>query len=251
HARDAPALAVAAATDIAFRQFTYNNNLTPARQRDDREGGEVLTGATVELWPTTLLHLGALPGLSLYGRFQIGVNPQPVTIRDSVTGAVMPTALTTSWRSLEVSLHQRWTLANTGTVEVGAGYTSDRYQFTTDGTPTGDAQRAMVPDAAYKAVRIGGRASLLLGRLEPYLTAENRLVLSGGQMEHRYSVSTSVNGVQGALGAVVHLGRFEVRAEASLLLYSWSFRYDNGDDDKADGGSDQIERIGLTVGYVY
>jgi PEGA domain-containing protein len=246
----APALAVAAATDIGFRQFTYNNNLTPGRQRNDQEGGEVLTGAVVELWPTTLLHLGALPGLSLYGRFQIGVNPQHVTVK-AMNGTVTPTPLTTSWRSLELSLHQRWTLSEVGTIEVGAGYTSDRYQFTTDGTPNGEAQRATVPDAAYKAVRIGGRASLLLGRLEPYLTAENRLVLSGGQLENRYSVSTSVNGVAGALGAVVHLGRFEVRAEAGLVLYSWTFRYDNSDADKADGGSDLIERIGFTVGYVY
>ena len=46
-------------------------------------------------------------------------------------------------------------------------------------------------------------------------------------------------------------GRFEVRADASLIHYSWSFRYDTNDDDKADGGSDLIERIGLSVGYVY
>jgi hypothetical protein len=250
-AQTAPLLAVAAATDIGFRQFTYNNNLTPAQQRNDSEGGEVLTGATVELWPTTLLHLGALPGLSLYGRFQIGVNPQPVSVRDSMTGAEMPTALTTSWRSWEVSLRHRWTIASAWTIEVGAGYTTDRYQFTTDGSRDGAAQRATVPDAAYKAVRIGGRASLLLGRFEPYIAAENRVVVSGGAMESRYKVSTSVNGLQGALGAVIHLGRFEVRADASLIEYSWAFRYDVNDDDKADGGSDVIERIGLSVGYVY
>ncbi|HEX3477310.1 MAG TPA: PEGA domain-containing protein [Kofleriaceae bacterium] len=250
-ARTGPLLAVAAATDIGFRQFTYNNNLTPARQRNDSEGGEVLTGATVELWPTTLFHLGALPGLSLYGRFQIGVNPQAVSVKNSMTGAETPTALTTSWRSLEISLRHRWTIASAWTLEVGAGYTSDRYQFTTDGSMDGDAQRATVPDAAYKAVRIGGRASLLLGRFEPYVAAENRLVVSGGMMESRYKVSTSVNGVQGALGAVIHLGHFEVRGEASLIEYGWSFRYDLTDDDKADGGSDVIERIGLSVGYVY
>jgi hypothetical protein len=249
--RRSPVLAVSAATDIGFRQFTYSNNRTPATQRDDQEGGQVLTGAIVELWPTTLLHLGALPGLALYGRFQIGVNPQRVTVKDSVTGAVTTTSLTTSWQSLEISLRQRWTIASTGTIEVGAGYTDDRYQFTTDNPFTGAAERAVVPDAAYKAVRIGGRASLLLGRLEPYVAGENRLVLSGGAMERRYSVSTSVNGVQGALGAVVHLGRFELRAEASLIQYSWTFRYDAGDADQADGGSDLIERIGLTVGYVY
>jgi len=249
--RGAPRIAVAAATDIGFRQFTYSNNLTPARQRNDHEGGQVLTGATVELWPTTLFQLGALPGLSIYGRFQIGVNPQRVTVADSVTHAATPTALTTSWRSFEISVRHRWTIASAGTIEVGAGYTSDRYQFTTDGSMAGDALRAMVPDAAYKAIRIGGRGSLLLGPLEPYLAVENRPVLSGGMMEHRYKVGTSVNGVLGALGAVVHLGRFDVRAEASLIHYGWSFRYDLTDDDKADGGSDLIERIGLTLGYTY
>jgi hypothetical protein len=247
-----PVLAVSAATDIGFRQFTYLNNQTPATQRNDSEGGEVLTGAIVELWPTTLLHLGVLPGLALYGRFQIGANPQHVTVKDSVTGVVMPTSLSTSWRSLEISLHQRWTIAGTGTIEVGAGYTSDRYQFTTDDSMNGSVDRDKVPDAAYKAVRIGGRASLLLGRLEPYVAAENRLVLSGGVMATRYSVSTSVNGVQGALGAVVHLGHFELRAEASLIEYSWTFRADTSmDTHQADGGTDVIERIGLTIGYVY
>ena len=242
---------MSAATDIGFRQFTYSNNLTPSTQRDDREGGEVLTGAIVELWPATLLHLGALPGLALYGRFQIGLNPQRVTVKDSVTGATMRTSLTTSWRSLEISAHQRWTIASTGTIEVGAGYTDDRYQFSTDDPMAGPGEQAVVPDAAYKAVRIGGRASLLLGRFEPYLAAENRLVLQGGAMEHRYSLGTSVNGVQGALGTVVHLGHFEIRAEASVIQYSWTFRADVSDTDKADGGSDVIERIGLAIGYAY
>ncbi len=250
-ARGGPMVAVAAATDIGFRQFTYTNNLTPTRQRNDSEGGEVLTGASVELWPTALLFPGTLPGLSLYGRFQIGVNPQPVTVRDSVTGEMKPTSLTTSWRSWEISLRHRWTIAGAGTIEVGAGYTSDRYQFTTDGSMDGDAQRATVPDAAYKAVRIGGRASLRFGRFEPYIAAENRLVVSGGMMEHRYKLNTSVNGVQGALGAVIHLGHFEVRADASVTDYSWAFRYELSDDDKADGGSDLIERIGFSIGYVY
>jgi hypothetical protein len=242
---------VSAATDIGFRQFTYSNNLTPSTQRDDHEGGEVLTGAAVELWPATLLHLGALPGLALYGRFQIGVNAQRVTVRDSRSGTVMPTSLSTSWRSLEISVHQRWTIASIGTIEVGTGYTDDHYQFTTDDPMMGRTEQATVPDAAYKAVRIGARASLLLGPFEPYLAGENRLVLSGGAMDHRYSLGTSVNGVQGAIGTVVHLGRFEVRAEASVIQYSWTFHADVSDTDKADGGSDVIERIGIALGYTY
>lgn len=245
-----PELAVALVTDIGFRQFSYSNNKTPQTQRDDREVGQILTGASAELWPTTLLHLGMLPGLALYARFEIGVNPQRVTVESATTHAAMNTALTTSWRSLEISLHHRWATADIGSVEVGAGYTDDRYRFNTDGSPGGPDDLRIVPDAAYRAVRIGGRGSLVFGRFEPYLAAENRLVLSGGAMDKRYKLGTSVNGVQGALGVAVHLGQFEARLEGRLLLYSWTFRPDVDGPDQADGGSDLIEHIGIALGYV-
>lgn len=250
--RDAPRFTISAVTDIGFRQFTfsYRNQSDRSTQRNDRESGQVLAGAAVELRPTTLLGIDALPGLALYGRFQIGVNPQRVTIKP-LSGPEMDTTLSTSWRSLEVSLRHRWTIASAGTVEVGAGYVDDRFQFTTDDPVLGPSQRRVVPDTAYKAVRIGGRASLLLDAIEPYVSAENRLVLSGGELPKRYSLPSSVNGVQGAIGTAVHLGRFEVRLEGRLTLYSWSFGADNTDPDLAEGGSDMIEYLGLSVGYVY
>lgn len=249
-ARRLPTVAVASATDVGFRQFTYSHNRSLDQQHDENERGQVLTGATVELWPTTLLHLGVLPGLALYGRFQIGVNPQRITQKNAMTGATTPTPLSTSWRSLEISARQRWTIASTWTLEVGAGYTDDRYQFSSDRPVLGEAPAPIVPDAAYKAVRIGGRVSLLLGWFEPYLAAENRLVLSGGALEQRYTLGTSVNGVLAALGAVAHLAHFEIRGEASLAHYGWTFRPDMGDP-QADGASDLIERLQFSVGYVY
>ncbi|HMG22693.1 MAG TPA: PEGA domain-containing protein [Kofleriaceae bacterium] len=250
--RQAPMLAVSAAADIGFRQFTfhYPNAGAAATARNDRESGQVMTGAIVELWPTTLFGLGLLPGLELYGRFEIGVNPQRVTIKPSA-GPEVATSLSTSWRSLEISLRHRWTSPSIGTVEVGAGYIDDRFQFTTDDLSMGPADLERVPDVSYKAVRIGGRASLLLGAIEPYLAAENRLVLSGGALPSRYKLGSSANGVQIALGAAVHLGRFEIRAEGRLTSYSWTFGPDRGDPDQADSGSDVIEQIGLTLGYVY
>lgn len=250
--RRSPELAVSVATDIGFRQFTfsYPSITVPATERNDRESGEVMTGAIVELWPATLLGLGALPGLELYGRFEIGINPQRVTVKPS-SGPEMPTSLSTSWRSLEISLRHRWTIRDAATLEVGAGYTDDRYQFTTDDPLIGPEEQKIVPDTSYKAVRIGGRASLLLGRFEPYLAAENRLVLSGGALGDRYSLPTSVNGVQAALGAAVHLGHIEIRAEGRVTQYSWTFGADVTDPDQADSGSDAIEQIGLTVGYTY
>jgi hypothetical protein len=244
-ARKAPAVAVTGTMDIAFRQFTYDNNQTPATQRNDHEAGQVLAGPILEVWPTTLLHLGVLPGLSLYGRFEFGLNSQAVTMDNPMTGAV-PTSLSTAWQSLELSVHQRWMLGSAGTIEVGAGYARDRYQF--GGNPE---QVAIVPDASYSAVRIGGRASLIFGPVEPYVATENRLVLSGGAMDTRYKRGTSVNGVHGALGAALHLGGFEVRLEGGLTLYSWTFRPDPADMARADGGSDFIQNVTFAVGYAY
>jgi hypothetical protein len=249
--RRAPVIAVAAAVDAGFRQFTYKNNQSPLLQRDDSEAGQVLVGPIVELWPTTLLKLGVLRGLSLYGRFQLGVNNQAVTIVDAPNGAGT-TSLTTSWRSIEISVHHRWTIRNLATVEVGGGYTDDRYQF--KGDAMGDVSIEIVPDAAYEAVRIGGRASLLFGSLEPFVTFENRLVLSGGVMAQRYTINTSVNGVRGSIGAVQRLGRhFDVRLEAALTLYTWTFQQDTADPaaPRADGGNDFIQHIALAVGYTY
>jgi hypothetical protein len=136
-------------------------------------------------------------------------------------------------------------VSDIATIEVGTGYVDDRFRFHGD-----DKDVAMVPDAAYQAVRIGGRASLLLGPFEPYATIEQRLVLHGGALEQRYKVGTSVYGVRGALGAAAHLGRFEVRFEGALTLYSWTFRRDTNDPTLATGGDDRIENLTLAVGYV-
>jgi len=240
--RHGPLIAVTGTMDVGFRQFSYRKNTTPLTQRNDKEVGHVLAGPIVELWPTTLLGLKVLPGLALYGRFEFGVNSQAVTF----LGSGMPTSLSTAWRSLEISLHQRWTIANAGTIQVGAGYTDDRYQF--NGRPD---DVAIVPDATYKAVRIGGRASLRFGAIEPYVTIENRLVLSGGAMDKRYTLGTSVNGIRGTLGAAIHLGHIEVRLEGGLVRYSWVFKPDTSDVTQASGGTDVIESATFSLGYAY
>lgn len=242
--RAGASVAVGVALDVGFRQFTFRNNQTPRTQRDDREGGQLMAGPIVEVWPTRLLGSDRLRGLALYGRFEFGVNSQAVTVLDSATGMKLPTTLSTSWRSLEASVHQRWTVANTATVEVGAGYVQDRFQFKGSA-----AELAVVPDASYKAVRIGGRLALLLGELEPYLTFESRIVLSGGALGERYTLGTSVSGLRGTLGAALHFGSLQVRVEGGLTRYSWAFRPDAGDLTKADGGTDAIENVQFVLCY--
>jgi len=242
-ARRPPAVAVSGVVDVGFRRFRYNDNATPATQRDDQEAGQLLMGPVIEVWPTTLLGLHVLPGLALYGRFELGVNSQEVTAGDA---SVMRTSMSTSWRSIELSVHQRWTIPRSGTIEVGAGYVQDVYQFKGDPTDV-----AIVPDANYSAIRIGARASLLFGALEPYVTTENRIVLSGGAMDKRYQLGSSVNGVHGALGAAWRLGPVELRAEGGLTLYSWTFKPAADALAQAKGGSDFIRNVTLAVGYVY
>jgi hypothetical protein len=243
--RGTPAITVAGTVDFGARQFTYSGNATRPTQRDNKESGQLLAGPIVELWPTTLLGLGFLPGLALYGRFEFGLNSQPVDVV-SQTGMHTPTSLSTVWQSLEVSVHQRWTIASTGTIEVGAGYTEDRYQFKGD-----PAEIANVPDASYKAVRIGGRASLLFGPVEPYVALENRLVLSGGVMDTRYALGAEASGVHLALGAAVQVGHIQARLEGGYTRYSWTFKFDNGARAQAEGGTDVIENATLSLGYVY
>jgi hypothetical protein len=240
-ARRGPMIAVSGAFDLGFRRFRYNRE--SAIERNSDELGQVMIGPIVELWPAAVLGASALPGLALYGRAELGVNAQQVTVADASDSK---TSLATAWSSFELSLHQRWTIADTAAVEVGAGYTLDRYRFTGD-----PVQRAMVPEASYSAVRIGGRASLLFGSLEPYAAIENRIVVSGGALDERYKLGSSVNGYRAALGAALHLGRIELRAEASATRYRWTFKSDSLDPAQADAGSDAIEQISIALGYAY
>jgi hypothetical protein len=247
-ARGARSLAVSAAVDVGFRQFTYSvpdPKMRTAYEQDEKELGQILVGPILEIWPTTLLGLKVLPGLSLYGRFEYGVNPQAVPIHN-LDDSVQMTTLTTAWQSLEISLHHRWTVANAGTIEVGAGYADDRYQF----KAIKREELRLVPDAAYQAVRIGGRASLLFGALEPYIAIEQRIVLEGGPIADRYTLGTSVYGVRGSLGAAARFGRFEARLEGGITLYSWTFKPDLDDETNAHGGDDVIENLTLALGYV-
>ncbi len=245
-ARTTPAVAVAAVMDIGFRQFSYSGNHTPDTQRDSKVLGQVLGGPLVELWPTALAGVDLLPGLALSGRFELGLNGQSVAIV-SDDGMRTASMLTTKWRSIEVSGNYRWTIADVATVQIGTGYVSDRYQYTGSGPDL-----THVPDAAYKSIRIGGRASLLLGMLEPYLVAENRIVLDGGVMADRYKLGTSTSGLHGALGAAIHLNaHFVARLEGALSHYSWTFKAEPGASYQATGGTDSIENVTIALGYLY
>jgi hypothetical protein len=233
-----PYVSLAVAMDIGFRSFEYDNpvstNLPP-----EKEGGQVLVGPVVEVWPGTLAGVRALRGLSLLVRFGYGVNSQPVK------QSMMSTSAKTFWRAFEASLRHRWNFSDFG-LEVGGGFARDQYQF------EGMVQDIdLVPDADYKTVRLGGKASVRLGSIEPYFSIENRIVLSGGTIEKRFD-SASANGVRAVLGAEARFGGLNLRLEGAINYYVWTFETQSSMATfRADGATDSVKFITAAIGYAY
>ncbi|MDQ3368873.1 MAG: hypothetical protein M3680_25900, partial [Myxococcota bacterium] len=235
-----PILAAALRMDVGFRNFDYQGDETPNLTPESEEG-QVLIGPEIELWPGTLFGIRALRGLSALLRYGYGANAQVVT--EKMSGA--ETGARTFWRAFELSGRQRFTVADTMTIEIGGGYVRDQRRF--GGAP--DAIK-LVPDADYKAFRLGARISVLLGRLEPYLAVENRLVQSGGPLAARFRTA-SASGLHGAAGLAMSFGSIGARLEGAITRYSWTFTSEAGDEFIATGGVDSIKYLSASVGYAY
>lgn len=231
-------VSAAAAFDIGFRHFTYDQAQT-SNLREETEGGQVLGGPAIELWPGRMAGVSALRGLSLFARLQFPVAGQ------TVQGGDLMGTVTTKWSSYEVSLRQRWVFSGFG-VEVSGGYVQD--QFTFDATVGADIN--LMPDTNYQSVRLGGKLSYRFDLFEPYLTGENRLVLSGGPVGERFA-DANCSGLRGSAGVAFHLGAITARIEGTLMSYSWTFSYEPGAMSQADGATDAIQLISMALGYAY
>ncbi|HVK83000.1 MAG TPA: PEGA domain-containing protein [Kofleriaceae bacterium] len=233
----APLLRGTVAVDIGFRKFSYNAG---SNQRPENEGGQILIGPLVEVWPGRLLGVPALRGISVLGRFQFGANQQAVIADD------LGPSTATFWQSFEASLRQQFIIKNKVGLELGLGYVRDQLQF------SGTAQDvAKLPDVTYSSVRIGLRASLPMGKVEPYVSFEPRFVLSGGKLEVRYDPGTKASGLRAGAGALFTFGRWVGRAEVSTTRYSWTFVTTDPEVMNTNSGSDAVIQIGLGAGYQY
>lgn len=243
--REGSLFSLSAAISVGFRNFEYKD-VDPMTPRQDlgpeSEGGQVLAGAQLELWPGRLAGVRLLRGFALVGRFQYGINSQTV-IEDANNAAL---GARTFWTSLEVSARQQFLFADKFVAEVSVGYAGDQHQF--EGQ---DTDIAKVPDAYYQSLKIGGRVAILVDKLEPYLAAENRIVMSGGPLAKRFDTTggSDVTGFRGALGVGVKIGNITGRVEGSLTRYSWTFA-DNGATDTT-GAVDSIKQVSITAGYAY
>ena len=221
--------------DVGFRQFKYDQPKGLAAT--EREGGQVMLGPTIELWPAALIGTDHLRGLSLFGKLEFGLNHQAVLdTMDQATGA------TTSWQNLEIDARHRWH-TDAAMIEVNGGFVRDQLQF----KASNPMALALVPAVDYKAVRIGMRAGIKAGMIEPYVSAEGRIVINGGELGTRFE-SASVFGAAGAIGAAMTIGPVFARLEGSLLYYAWTFKDLPTATTSATGATDLVEVFSVIVG---
>jgi hypothetical protein len=228
--------------DVGFRRFDWVNprgNL--GMNSGETEDGNVVAGPAIELWPAELLELNHLRGLSLFVRFEFGLNHQVLTTTD-MTGATVPAGAQTTWSSLEASIRHRWVIADTVAIEASGGFVRDVYGFQVDN----EMIHTTVPDTDYKSLRLGARLSLT-GTIAPYITAENRIVLSGGYFATQY-MDAHASGLHGAAGMMIHAGALTAKIEGELTSYSWTF---SAQDPNADGATDKVFGFAALLGYQY
>jgi hypothetical protein len=220
--------------EVGFRQFSYDHpqNLPPTED----EGGQILIGPTLQLWPFRLFGSEHLRGISIYGKVGFGVNSEPVVQSN------MPTGASTFWGNIEVDLQQRWNLGDTVSIEIGGGFVRDQLSF--NGTTS------QVPDADYKSLRLGVRTAFRLGPIEPFVQIEGRIPFSEGVLATRFT-SADVTGAGASGGLVGTFGPVVAKLEASIVYYSWTLTNEMTGAPTADGATDIMEGISmvLAVGY--
>ncbi|MGE3543914.1 MAG: PEGA domain-containing protein [Kofleriaceae bacterium] len=231
---------ITALMDVGFRTFFYDKPKVAEAPPDlEREYGQLLGGPLVEVWPMEIAKARALRGLSLFGRFQLGLNAQRVAGVNDI--------ITTAWQSWEAGIRQRFRLGDRASFELGVGYGHDKYQYnSSDVTDEADA-----PEVDYESLRLRLRASGMIWRLEPYVNVEGRYVLSGGTVQARFPDGASVQGYGAGLGMIMRLGSFQLRGGASAMQYRWAFAYAEDATVKADAGRDTIFQLQLGLGYAY
>lgn len=223
------------AYDLAFRRFSYSGAGDP--YTNDFVS---LLGPAVELWPGRMLGVDVLRGLSLFARVQFGLASQDVrrVNNSEEVGA------STLWGAIEVSLRHKWVFAERLGVEVSGGFARDQVEF----NAVSQSALMEVPSADYRSVRLGARASLV-GSIEPFVAAENRFVLSGGNLATRAD-NAETSGYRLAAGLATKLGPLGARVEGSYTQYTWAF--DNlATLPAVQSASDKLFFIAFVLGYQY
>lgn len=226
--------------EIAARRFRFDNPVTAnARPYTDEGSLHIVVDAELHPW-RRFVDNKILDRLSIIG----GAGYSPV-ITATATNGMQVDAF---WRSQHAGLRLR-PLDRKVAIDVDAEWMHTLYEFRDgNGVPVGDT-----PDVDYHIARIGIR---VLGKVaapvDVWIGADNRVVLSGGPLEDRFR-RAEVDGVAARAGlAVFFLDRhLEGRIEGAYARFGWKFQPESGDPYIADGGSDAMYGVTITVGGRY
>jgi hypothetical protein len=226
--------------EVGFRKFRYDNAVTANARPYTAEGSiHIVLDAELHPW-RRFLDNKVLDRLSVIG----GAGYSPV-ITASTTGGMQVDAF---WRSQHAGLRIR-PLDRRVSIDIDAEWMHTLYAFRDENS----APVADTPDVDYHIARIGLR---VLGKLTPqidaWLGADNRVVLSGGPLEDRFR-GAEVDGVAARAGIAAFLldRQLETRVEGAYARFGWTFAPEVGDTYVADGGSDALYGVTITVGFRY
>jgi hypothetical protein len=226
--------------EIGFRKFRYDNAVTANARPYTAEGSiHIVLDAELHPW-RRFVDNKVLDRLSIIG----GAGYSP-TITATASGGMQVNAY---WRSQHAGVRIR-PLDRRVSIDVDAEWMHTLYAFRDENqVPVADT-----PDVDYHIARIGVR---VLGKLTPqvdaWLGADNRVVISGGPLEERFR-GAEVDGLAARAGVAALLldRQFEARVEGAYAHFGWTFSPETGDTYVADGGSDTLYGVTITVGVHY
>lgn len=229
-----------ASYEIGWRRFRYDNPQTTNLRPFDANGiGMLAFWGELAPWRASP-GAHALWPLSITAGFGVGF---PVT-------ATAPNGDTadTFWRTTDVGLRWRWNVSHEAALDFEGGWARLLYTF----RDSMNGLIATIPDVDYETIRLGIRAMAKIGKGRLWLAGENRVVLSGGEEETRFT-GASAQGLGARLGGDVPFagGRVVLRIEGNLSRYGWTFTSNAGDMYIADGATDVLWGFNIGLGASY
>ncbi len=228
--------------EVGWRRYRYDSPRT-ANLRPYDAAGSVLLLVDAELHPWRYFtSQKVLDRLSITG----GAGLAPI-----ITVRGMGQTIDGYWRAQHAGVRGRVYAGEQLAADVDVGWMHLLYTFRDENNLPVDE----VPDVDYHMLRIGARVVFQQPDpvpMDAWLGVDQKLVLSAGPLEDRFrAADVDGIGLRGGLAAYFLDRHLEGRVEGNLTRFGWTFQSEDGDAFDADGGSDLLYGITISVGGAY
>lgn len=225
--------------ELGWRKFRYQSPRTANLRPYDASGSaQIILDAELHPWRYFRPH-------KVLDRFSIlaGVGLAP-----SITVRGMGQTIDGYWRTQHAGVRFRALAKREVAIDVDAAWMHLLYTFRDMNNLPVDE----VPDVDYHMIRIGGRVVYRRAPAEAWLGVDNRLVITAGPLEDRFrAADVDGFGLRGGAAMWFLDGHLEGRVEGNLTRFGYTFQSEDGDAFDADGGSDLLYGVTLSVGGSY